>query len=785
MEGARQQTFAVRQAEADDVVARYCARCHNERRLQGNMSLEGFDENNAWESRELAEKMIRKLRAGMMPPPGSRRPPEEELTRLVQSLERQMDEGTAAAPNPGRRVFQRLNRAEYAASIRALLDLEIDPSAYLPLDTKSAGFDNIADAQLLSPTLMDSYFRAASEVSRLAVGDPFVTESEATYRVSRWASQTKWAPGTPWGSRGGLGVRHNFPASGMYRFRVSFHHETTGALFGNGRNALHTGEGKPEMLEISIDGARVALLEVPRWMHASDPDGVNLRTPETYVEAGPRQVAAAFIRHWEGAPPDLVSPHEWSLASTSIAGSYGFVAVPHLRDLAISGPAAHEGVGETPSRKRIFSCAPKDEGAARGCARDILSRLAEGAYRRPIEERESVALLKLYDAGASEGGFEEGVRLALEGILASPNFVFRIEEPAEKADGAPYPISDFDLASRLAFFLWGRGPDERLLELASGGRLRELAVLEREAARMLESPLSFALADRFAAQWLRLQDLDKIQPDVRAAPDFDESLKEAMRQETKLFFDYLVREDRPFSELLTAPYVFVNERLAKHYGIPGVAGERFRRVETTDSARRGILGHGSVLTLTSHADRTSPVLRGKWVMEVLLGTPPPPPPPDVPELEEEASMDGRLLTVRERLEEHRSNPTCNSCHRMIDPIGLALENFDVSGAWRIRDEGALVDAQGELYDGTPLETPEDLRAALLRRPEPLIRAFTENLLAYALGRRVEHFDQPLVRRIVREASDRDYSPAALVLGVVRSDAFRMKTPPVSKREEPS
>lgn len=630
----------------NEIVEQFCVRCHNERRLLGGMSLEEFDATDAASDAELAERMIRKLRAGMMPPPGARRPAPDVLAGLAASLEEQLDRAAERTPNPGRRTFQRLNRAEYGASVRDLLALEIDAGKFLPLDTKSANFDNIADAQLLSPTLTDGYLRAAAEVSRLALGDPHVTPSEASYRVSRWDSQTERAAGAPYGTRGGVSVVHNFPADGEYTFRVSFHHETTGALFGNGRNALHTRDGEPELLEVSLDGEPAAVLEVPRWMHASDPDGLNIRSGPVHVQAGPRRVAAAFIRRTEGPLQDLISPHDWSLASTSIAGSYGFTALPHLRDLVIGGPYESSGVSETPSRAMVFSCRPESAAEERPCARKIVLRLATKAYRRSLDDADLDALMRLYDTGAEERGFEGGVRLALEGILASPHFVFRFEEPVAGEEGASVPdvseangayaLSDEDLAVRLSFFLWGTGPDEPLITAARDGFLADPAQRKAQVLRMLRDERASALSTRFAAQWLRLQDLEKIQPDVRANPDFDEQLKRSMHRETELFFADLVRSDRSLMDLFTADYTFANERLARHYGIPGVAGSRFRRVMYANPQRRGILGHGSVLTLTSHASRTSPVLRGKWVMEVLLGTPPPPPPPDVPELEEEA-----------------------------------------------------------------------------------------------------------------------------------------------------
>lgn len=759
---------------AQGVVTGTCRRCHNDERMRGNMSLDAFDVTAAQSNPVVAENMIRKLRAGMMPPAGVRRPSDDSLGTLVSVLENRLDAAAAANPNPGRRTFQRLNRAEYTRSIRDLLALDIDAGDYLPLDTKSANFDNIADVQLMSPTLLDGYLRAAGEISRLAVGDPDVTASEATFKVSRWTSQADQADGAPYGTRGGVSVVHNFPSDGEYVFRVSFHHETTGALYGNGKGALHTTE-TPEQIEVAIDGDRVALLDIDRWMHVSDPDGMDLRTEPVFITAGPRSVSASFIRKFEGPLQDLISPHDWSIASTSITDAYGFTTLPHLRDLAITGPLKVTGISETPSRRKIFSCHPDTDLDEPSCAEEIVRELGTQGYRRPLTPENLAALLALYREGSERGGFEAGIRLALEGILASPNFVFRFEEPAATDIDQGYQLSDFDLAARLSFFLWARGPDEELIELSSQGALSEESVLTEQVMRMLGDPKGEALATRFAAQWFRLQDLEKIHPDVREHPDFDQQLKDAMLRETELFFHSLVSEDRSLLDLFTADYTFVNERLAKHYGIKNVVGTHFRRIRHTEEQRRGILGHASVLTLTSHASRTSPVLRGKWVMEVLLGTPPPPPPPDIPELEATAeAVDGRLLSVRERLEMHRSNPACRSCHRVIDPIGLALENFDGTGAARIKDRGTLIDAASELYDGTPIKSVSDLRAALVARPIPLIRTFVENLMAYALGRRLEHYDMPMVRQIAREAATNENRMSSFILGVVKSPAFQMK-----------
>jgi Protein of unknown function (DUF1592)/Protein of unknown function (DUF1588)/Protein of unknown function (DUF1585)/Protein of unknown function (DUF1595)/Protein of unknown function (DUF1587) len=750
------------------VVRRVCGLCHNDQLRMGNLSLQSFDVAQAAAAPETTEKMIAKLQAGMMPPPGIPRPAGDTMRALVQTLETLVDEAAADRPNPGDRPFQRLNRPEYERSIRALLALDVNAGDYLPLDTKSANFDNIADVQLLSPTLLDAYLHAAAEISRLAVGDRNATPSEATYEKPGYYSQWDRVEGAPFGTRGGITTVHNFPADGEYVFRMAFDHTTTGGYYGS--------TARFEQVEISIDGARAVLLDMDQWMHVSDPNGVNMETEPIFVRAGPRRVSAAFIRQAEGPVEDLTSPHEWSLADRQIgAGGYGITALPHLKELVVAGPYRVTGVSETPSRREIFSCRPTTPAEEEPCAAAILARLGAQAYRRSLTQADVRDLMAFYEDGVAAGGFENGIRTALQAILASPDFVFRYEPAAAGRieAGRSYRISDAALASRLSFFLWGAPPDEELAALAEEGKLS--GALEPQVRRMLADPRAEALATRFAAQWLRLQDLDKVHPDAFWFPDFDQQLADAMRRETELFFHSLVREDRSVLDLFRADYTFVNDRLARHYGIPDVTGTHFRRVSYPDDRRRGLLGHGSILTLTSHANRTSPVLRGKWVMEVLLGTPPPPPPPGIPDLEEtEGAKDGRLLTTRERMELHRSNAMCRSCHQFMDPIGLALDNFDVTGKWRIRENGMPLDTRGELYDGTPLETPDDLRRALLARPIPLIRTFTENLMAYALGRRVEHFDKPTVRAIAAEAEANDYRMSSFILGIIESDAFRMK-----------
>jgi hypothetical protein len=763
-------------AAFNEVIRGYCQSCHNTRTRAGNLVLESFDVTTATQHAAIAEKMIAKLRAQMMPPPGSRRPLGDTLLALAEYLETEIDRAAATRIQPGSRTFQRLNRAEYTHAIRDLLGLEIDAGTYLPLDTKSDNFDNIADVQVLSPLLLEAYLRAASEISWLAVGNPRATPAEATYNVPRTASQMEHVEGAPFGTRGGIAVTHNFVADGDYSFRVSFYHETTGAFAG--------GNARGEQLEISIDGERVALLDIDRFMHASDPNGVEMATVPVSVKAGPHKVAAAFITPtFLGVLPDLISPLKWSLASTSNATAYGFTQLPHLRDFVINGPHNVRGVSATPVRARIFTCQAQEAAAARTCAESIITRIATQAYRRPLTSTDNSDLLEFYDAGAASGGFESGVRTALEAILASPDFVFRLERaPAGGRSGQPYRISDVDLASRLSFFLWAAPPDAELLTLARSGRLSQQRELEKQVQRMLRDPRAQTLATRFGAQWLRLQDIDKVQPDVRQYPHFDEQLRAAMRRETELFFDHIVRTDRNVLELFTADYTFVNQRLAAHYGIPNVAGNAFRRVTHVDDARRGLLGHASILMLTSHASRTSAVDRGKWVMEVFLHSPPPPPPPGVPDLEATPEAhEGRLLTVRERMEQHRSSAACRSCHQMMDPIGLALENFDVVGQWRVRDNGMPIDSRGQLWDGTTVQTPTDLRTALLKRPEPLLRTFTRNLMAYALGRRVEYYDMPTIRAITRDAAKDGHRFSAYVMGIVNSPAFRMQgVAPVSE-----
>jgi uncharacterized protein DUF1592/uncharacterized protein DUF1588/uncharacterized protein DUF1587/uncharacterized protein DUF1585/uncharacterized protein DUF1595/cytochrome c len=754
-------------AEQKAVLDEYCVTCHDNDKEKGGLSLESFDPAKAEAKAEIAEKMIRKLRAGMMPPGGADRPEPQVLSALAASLEAKLDAAAASRPNPGRRTFQRLNRAEYANSIRELLGVDIDVSAFLPSDTVSHNFDNIADVQSLSPTVLEGYLRAAAKVSRDAIGDPDAAPGSTTYKVPRTGSQLHHVAGAPFGTRGGISLVHTFPADGEYTLRIMLHSIPTGQLYGSG--------ARGEQLEVSINGARAALLDINPRMSEADPTGMNLVTPPIAIKAGPQRVSAAFLQRFEGPVDDLLAPIEQTLADTQIGSAIGVSTLPHLRDMSILGPHKVTGVSDTPTRRRIFTCRPLSADDELPCATKILRSLATQAYRRKVSDADLAGLLRFYSEGRNGRNFETGIRTALQAILASPHFILRLEEaPDGVRAGENYRLNDRALASRLSFFIWAGPPDAELLNAAATGQFKQPAALEKQVRRMLADPRAAALATRFAAQWLRLQDLDKIHPDALLYPNYDATLADAMRRETELLFEHIVRADRDVLELLTADYTFIDGRLAKHYGIRNVSGPQFQRVALTDANRRGILGHGSILTMTSVADRTSPVLRGKWVLETLFGAPPPPPPDDVPDLEETRSAkEGRLLSVRERLEAHRDNPSCRSCHKAIDPLGLALETFDVTGAWRLKDNGVAVDPTGELYDGSKLDGPIALRAALLKHREVVMRTLTENLMAYGLGRRVEHYDMPAVRAIVRDASASGNRFSSFVLGIVKSPAFQM------------
>ena len=742
-----------------------CTSCHNDRVKSGGFTWSNVDLAKPERHADALEKAILKVRAGMMPPPGPKRPSDATLTAFAVALESGLDKAAAAAPSPGRPALHRLNRTEYANAVRDLLGLTVDVSQLLPADEMSRGYANISDVLTTSESLIEGYVRAAGRISRLAMGDATQSRAVSTYTVPRVVSQLRHVEGAPFGTRGGTSVLHTFPADGEYIFRVSFYYSGLAVLYGE------TEMQGPQQIEISVNGERVALLDVdPKLKLTRD-----LRTPKIRLKAGQQRISAAFIQKADGPVDDVVQPPEQSLVDVSNADVAGITALPHLRDLAVDGPYEPTGVSTTASRARILSCTPKNTAEETPCAREIVGRLASQAFRRPVTGNDLTGLVRFYHLGREEGGFEGGIRTAVQALLTSPEFIFRFERtPAGVAPGATHRVSDAELASRLSFFLWSSTPDAELNTLATAGTLHEPRTLERQVKRMLGDPRAAALSENFASYWLHLQNLKDLRPDSYQYPDYDQNLMLSMTKETQLFFDSIVRNDRPALELLTADYTFVDGRLAKHYGIPGVLGNRFRRVTIADEKRRGVLGHASVLAATSYANRTSPVLRGKWVMDVLLGTPPPKPPANVPPLKENTA-DVQHASVRARLEDHRKNPTCAACHRMMDPIGFSLENFDVVGLWREKDSGAAIDTRATLFDGSPLDGPLGLRAAVLRKQDLFIRKLTQDLLMYGLGRVLLPTDMPTVRAIEREAAASDYRMASIVLGIVKSAPFQLRT----------
>lgn len=743
---------------------RYCNGCHNDKLKSGGFSLAKVDLAHPQRSAEPAEKIVRKLHAGMMPPPGLPRPDATTFKAMTGFLEGEIDKAATVQPNPGRPALHRLNRTEYANSVRDLLNVPVDANSLLPPDDMSHGFDNMADVLTVSPALLDGYIRAAGKISRDAVGDSSARALTQTFSISRVVAQTRHVEGTPMGTRGGLSVVHNFPADGEYVFKLGFYYSPTGPLFG-------LNQGKGHQVEISINGARVALVDVdPRMTLAKD----GIKTPPILVKAGPQRIAAAFPNLADGPIEDEYHNFEQSLVDVSAGTVPGMTTLPHLHELSVTGPTKISGISETPSRRKIFSCRPAAGADEIPCAKTILGALARQAFRRPVTPNDLESLLSFYQSGRNEGDFESGIRTALQAILASPEFMFRFERTPERvAPGTNYRVSDMELASRLAFFLWSSGPDEELIAVASQNKLREPAVLEKQVKRMLADARSEALASNFAGQWLHLQNLRNAAPDLLMYPDFDRTLSQAMRRETELLFSNIVRQDRDLLELLTADYTFVDERLAKHYGIPNVLGNRVRRVPVTDPNRYGLLGHAGILMLTSVANRTSPVMRGKYVLEVLLGTPPPPPPPNIPALKEAADS-AKPTSVRDRLEEHRQNPNCAGCHKLMDPIGFALENFDPVGSWRTNDSSFLIDPSGTMFDGTKLAGPISLRQAILKHKSAFLSTFTENLLAYGLGRVIDYRDMPFVRGIERDAERNSNHMSSFILGIVKSTPFQMR-----------
>ncbi len=752
------------------VLDRYCVTCHNGRLRTAGLELDAADLSAVSGHGELWEKVVLKLRGRDMPPQPRPRPADAVYDGFAAWLETTLDAAAAAEPRPGRPALHRLNRTEYANAIRDLLALDVDVATLLPPDDSTHGFDNIADALGVSPLLLESYVTAARKISRLAVANPAIPPSAETYVGAHDETQDTHREGLPFGTRGGLRIEHHFPVDGEYEIRIRLERSQRDDVRG-----LH----EPHDLELAVDGRRVRLFALDGGPHMyrqlvydgetpalTADDHLVLRAPLT---AGPHTTTATFPVKSFGVSESLSKPLLRSYPTpNSVAG------LPAVSRIVVTGPLAAAGRGDTPTRRRIFTCRPAAVDGERACAETIIAGLARRAYRGLATEADVRELLGFYAAGRERGGFEAGIEAALWRLLASPRFIFRFEfDPPDARPGAAYRLGDLELASRLSFFLWSSIPDERLLAAAERGDLRSPGGLERQVRRMLADPRAAALVDNFAGQWLYLRNLEHIVPEPRRFRNFDNNLRRAFRRETELLFEAIVAADRSVLELLDADYTFVNERLARHYGIPGVRGSQFRRVAVTDERRRGLLGHGSILTVTSYANRTSPVLRGKWVLENLLGAPPPPPPADVPELPEDEGA-GPGLTMREQLAAHRANPVCASCHAKMDPIGFGLENFDAVGAWRRSERGVPIDASGALPSGAAFEGPAELRAALLARPESFVRALTVKLATYALGRGVEHFDAPAIRAVVADAARGGYTFSSLVLGIVESVPFRMR-----------
>jgi cytochrome c553 len=784
---------------ADEFLKRYCISCHNERLRTGGLTLDGLATAHASANSEVWEKVVRKLRTGSMPPANRPRPDAATYDAIATWFERALDRAAVEHPNPGiKPALHRLNRREYQNAIRDLLALdhlpkEMDISVLLPPDDASYGFDNIADALGTSPTLLERYVAAAQKIARLAVGDPTMPLIVDTYKVSPSLPQEDRFDGLPFGTRGGVAITRHFPLDGEYGLRL---------VLGGGRIT------EPHEIEVSIDGQRVKTFPLtpppargrgaapaaavdqdqqpdqpqppqqPGGQQAyrmAAPPPLQIRQP---IKAGTRVITVTFLKKTSAFTEEVVQPF-------SRSGQANAPPEPAIASVTISGPYAASGAGDTPSRRRILVCRPDAPAQERACARRIVATLARRAYRRPIKDADLQVLMPFYDVGRTERDFDTGIERVLERMLVSPEFLFRIErEPAPAAtrvaarigDASPrvWRVSDVELASRLSFFLWSSIPDDELLDAAEHGKLRDAATLEAQVRRMLADSRSAALVDNFAGQWLFLPNVDAATPDPRLFPDFDDGLRQAMRRETELFVESIIRENRTVIDFLTADYTFVNERLARHYGIPHVYGDTFRRVTLPQgSARRGLLGQASILTVTSYAHRTSPVLRGKWMLENILGTPPPPPPPNVPALKE-TTQAGKALTMRDAMEQHRANPACASCHARMDPLGFAFENFDAVGRWRTTSAGSAVDASGAMPDGTKFDGVPGLLRLLLQQRDQFVGTFTERLLTYAIGRGLEHYDAPAVRGIVRGAAPNDYRFASIVTGIVTSAPFQMR-----------
>ena len=749
-------------------VAQYCASCHSDAAKSGGFTWSSVDLGDPGAHAPQLERVIKKVRSGMMPPAGARRPDQVTMRSFAAGLETRIDQAAAGQPHANAPELHRMNRTEYRNAVRDLLGLDVDVTELLPPDARTNGFDNMSDALTITPALMGAYVRAADKISRDAVGDPNATAGMATYKVSRLLNQMRHVPGTPFGTRGGISVMHTFPADGEYSFKATFYYYYTEQLIGSSLPA----ELQGQQIEFSVDGERVAVLTIDPTVQESS---ANYVTPPVPVKSGQRRLSAAFISKFDGPVQDHYRLVEQTIMDTTISVTPEMTGLPHLQALAVTGPYNPKGVSESASRAKVFTCRPAAATQNERCATQIISKLAGQAFRRPPTAEDMEGLMVYYHQGEKAGGFEVGVRAAIQAILSKPQFIFRFEqEPANVRPGQNYRISDLELASRLAYFLWSTIPDEQLINLATLGKLKDPAVLEQQVRRMLADSRSEALATSFAGQWLRLTAMKDVFPEAPLFPNFTRTLGDSMKREVELLFDSTVRENKSVLDLITADYTFVDEVLAKHYGTPNVLGSRFRRVQLSDPARFGLIGKGAVLSLTSLANRTSPVARGKYVLEVLLGSAPPPPPPVVPPLKEQIDNE-KILTVRERMEQHRSSSACSSCHKIMDPIGMALENFDAVGVWRANDGGVRIDPTGEMYDGFKLDGPASIRQAVMNRSDAFIGSFSENLLAYGLGRVLDNRDMPVVRAIARDAARDGNRVASFVLGVVKSTPFLMRT----------
>ncbi len=758
---------------------KYCSKCHNSIEFAGEVDFEFLDPHALDKDTKVWEAAVRKLRGRMMPPPGSAQPDQASIDFFVTSMENNLDALAASKPNPGHVGIRRLNRTEYGHAVEDLLGVKIDPAALLPKDIETDGFDNVATALKVSPSFLDQYISAAREVSKLAIGNPQAQQSAYVYK-SPLDDQALHRDGLPLGTRGGMLVEQNFPADGEYEFDINIF---IADVRGGTNPGYISGLDDQHKVIMTIDGARVFEQTIggEEELKAADLDqqALALKRKKLFsdirvkVPAGPHKIGVTFVAKTFAESDSNLQP---------LNPGAGTQRLPRIAGLDVMGPYNPTGLSETPSRQRIFTCRPANVSEEAACARQIVTNLTRQAYRRPVNDSDLAAPLRFYAAAREKGSFDNGIENALTAILASPKFLYRAEPiPESVQPGSAHALTDIELASRLSFFLWSQGPDNELLDIAAYGKLKEPEVLRQQVSRMLADPRSEALVTNFADQWLRVGKIDSIDPDPALYPEFDVDLRNAFRRETELFVDSILRTDRSVVDLLTADHTFVNERLATHYGIPNIRGDQFRRVTLANPNRWGLLGKGSMLMGTSYGNRTAPVLRGAWILENITGTPPHAPPPGVETLKENL-LGGKPQTVRERLEAHRANPSCNACHGVMDPLGFALENFDAIGGWRDKDRETVtvVDASGELSNGTVLKGPADLRNALVARPDQFVQTLTEKLMIYGLGRSIEYNDMPVIRGIVRDAAHDQYRFSSIVFGIVNSAPFRMTQVPLAE-----